>query len=180
MYSIGIAYLDNHVLVQASRALLGPVAEASGGIVQVAEREGRTSIVLAHVEPRIAYGGVGRRLPLHIGARGQVLLAFAGAEFIEEYVSQPLEPVGENSITDRAELLEVLQKVREQDHVVSTREINALRVGVAAPVRNADDEVIAAAAIIRSSDDGVLPEPATRQVIDLARSLSIYAGWRID
>jgi DNA-binding IclR family transcriptional regulator len=184
MFSIGMAYLNDHALLNAGRALLRSVADETGGFVQIVERDGYASTAIANVEartpiPALALNTLGRRYPLHTGARGHVLLAYSGPEFIDEYLARPLEALTPHSITDPTELRAVLESVRERGHAVTSQDVTMVSESVAAPIRNAAGDVIASAAIINYHEDRKPSADGVRAVVELARSLSHYVGWRV-
>lgn len=186
LFSIGVSYVNEHPLLNAGRSLLRSAADETRGFVQIAERDGGHSVALASVEPRtppptsaLTYSMLGRRYPLHTGARGHVLLAYSDPEFIEEYLDRPLAALTEHSITDPSRLREVLEKTREQGFAVTMQDVTLASVSEAAPIRSANDGVIAAAAIINYHDDRNHAQDNTRAVVELARSVSHLAGWRL-
>jgi DNA-binding IclR family transcriptional regulator len=185
MFSIGMSYLDEHAIVNAGRPLLRSVADETGGFLQIVERDGFSSTAVAHVEPRtpipaLAFNMLGRRFPLHTGARGQVLLAYSPPEFLDEYLSRPLAALTPHSITDPEELREKLDRVRSQSYALTSQDVTMVSQSIAAPIRNADSEVIASAALIDYYEEGRdFSQEAVRAVVELARSLSHYAGWRV-
>jgi DNA-binding IclR family transcriptional regulator len=87
---------------------------------------------------------VGRRTPFHCAANGKVLLAFQPAGTIERILAGPLTRFTDRTITDRKLVRTELAQVRERGFARAVGEIEAGLNGVAAPVRNAGGQVIAA------------------------------------
>src|SRR5882757_1008924 len=110
MFSIGASYLNDHALLNISRSAMRALSDQTDGFVQVAERDGHCSTAIASVEPCnaahaiAAFSMLGRRYPLHVGARGLVLLAYSQPDFVEEYLRSPLISLTAHSIADPAEL----------------------------------------------------------------------------
>jgi DNA-binding IclR family transcriptional regulator len=71
--------------------------------------------------------------PLHAGAIGRVLLAYALPEIIEEVVAGGLERVTSNT-PDEAVLRETLGEIRESGIAWSEGELISGAVGIAAPI----------------------------------------------
>ncbi len=104
----------------------------------------------------------GEPMPLHCGAAGKVLLAYLEEKEREEALRpERLISYTNASVTDRTKIEQVLEQIRKQDYAISFGEFVKGTVAVAAPVRNARGEVIAALSI---------SGPATRMDEDTARS----------
>ncbi|MGW6457645.1 IclR family transcriptional regulator [Streptomyces sp. NPDC055078] len=186
MFSIGAAYLKNHPLLNTALPAMRALSDELGGFVQIAERDGMFSTAIASVEPRTpadsitASSMLGRRYPLHTGARSQVLLAYAGADVIEEYLASPLEPLTQFSVTDPAELREKLDETRKNGFATTAQDVTVWSVSAAAPIRDQRGDVIASAAVINYYEDREHAAAGPRVIMELARSLSHALGWRLD
>lgn len=96
--------------------------------------------------------------PLYYSASGKAALAFLAEEEIDEILeSITLEPVTENTITDRHELLEELSQIREQGFALNDEEQFLGLRAIGAPIRDSDNRVLGAISISgpssRISDD---------------------------
>ncbi|MEU5397843.1 IclR family transcriptional regulator [Streptomyces sp. NPDC005963] len=186
MFSIGAAYLNHHALLNNALPAMRALSDELGGFVQIAERDGTFSTAIASVEPSTpadsltAYSMLGRRYPLHTGARSHVLLAHADREVIEEYLASPMEPLTAFSITDPDELRERLDETRKNGFAATAQDVTTWSVSAAAPVRDQHGEVVASAALINYHEDGERAAAAPRAIVELARSLSHALGWRLD
>jgi DNA-binding IclR family transcriptional regulator len=89
----------------------------------------------------IAVDWVGHRGPLHATASGKVFLAF-GAPVTP--LAEPLERVTRHTLTDLASLRADLALVRQRGYSVTEGELEEGLNAVAAPVRDAEGEVVAA------------------------------------
>jgi len=96
---------------------------------------------------------VGGRFPMHATAIGQVLLAHAPREVQEQVLSGELERFTSRTCTDRDVLERVLDDIVRTGYAVSDRQIDDVHVVVAAPVRGADGEVIAAVSLALTEED---------------------------
>ena len=85
---------------------------------------------------------VGRRVPHHVAANGKVFMAFGAAP-----VPARLERFTERTITKRAELEAELEQARAQGYATVVDELEVGLTALAAPVRDAAEEVVAALSI---------------------------------
>ena len=90
---------------------------------------------------------IGRRLPLHAGAAAKATLAYLPQRDFDEYVSEPLQKMTANTITDPDKLHLERERIRYQGYSVSVDEVDIGVSAVGVPVLNHNGEVIAAAAI---------------------------------
>ncbi|WP_455359628.1 IclR family transcriptional regulator [Streptomyces sp. SYSU K21746] len=183
LFAIGSAYLSEHPLFHTGEPLMRTAADRTGGFVQLAERDAYASVVIASVEPRdpipsLSYANTYRPYPLHVGARGLVLLAFAPDEFIDAYIDHFSTAEEEGAIDDPASMRAILERTRESGLATTDRDITRATTATAAPVRNAEGAVMASASIVNARDDDHDPKEARDAVLGLAASLSQMLGWR--
>jgi DNA-binding IclR family transcriptional regulator len=113
---------------------------------------------------------VGGELPLHATGVGRVLLAFAPEQVTDEVVSSGLPALTRHTVTDPVRLRAALAEVRRTGVAVTREEMTLGTCSVAAPVRGAGGEVIAALSIVtrpRADLRAVVPT-----LITTARALS--------
>ena len=84
---------------------------------------------------------------LHASSAGKVLLAFAGEDVLSAVLEQGLVRDTEHTITDPAELRRELQRVREQGYATCFEEGKLGMNTIAVPVRDPEEQVVAALAI---------------------------------
>jgi DNA-binding IclR family transcriptional regulator len=87
---------------------------------------------------------IGTRYQAHSGSSGKVFLAHAPPEEVREVFDRGLPRVTERTITDPRRLSEELERVRRLGYAVNDGESAIEEVGVAAPVRDHRDRVVAA------------------------------------
>lgn len=129
-------------------------------------------------QPVRAYSKIGGRAPAYCVATGKALLAFAGAGVFDQ-VAQELRRHTPNTITDATELRAELRRVVETGYAVNRGEWREGVCGVAAPIRDARGEVIAAIGIsgpierlkVRAVKQFALP------VVEIAAAISTRLGW---
>ena len=128
---------------------------------------------------------LGGRYPVHCTASGKAIAAFAPDAVRERLLTQPLDRVTPNTITDRAEL-EAQLAVARRDGVAHTHE--ELEVGldaVAAPVFGSDGVVVAALDVsgpshrVRAGGRPDLDRLTMEGAADLSRRLG-YRGRRAE
>lgn len=91
---------------------------------------------------------IGRRLPLYAGSAGKVFLAFLSPERTREILdNSTLTPFTPNTIVDRSLLEAELEAVRRQGYALSTGEWQREASGIAAPIFNQSNEIVAALTI---------------------------------
>lgn len=122
---------------------------------------------------------VGRTRPLHAGASQKVLLAWAPASFISDYLERLLvDPRGRSNVRPNL-LREQLDVIRSQGYAFADRELSAGARGIAAPVFNARSQVNASVGIFAPFNR--LPEsmvPAVAQtVVEIASRISQQLGY---
>ena len=182
LYYIGSAYVAHLPILQVSRPYLKAASEETGATVQLVERDGDRSVVLSVSEPRSEYipkTTIGYHFPLHCGSKGHVLLAYADPEFVEDYLSHPLEVLTPYTITDPDVLRQLVAEVRAHEYAVTTRDVQVSTASVAAPVRDAGGSVMASVCLIVTYAEF---EDTRARLVDVAvntaRSISQLMGWR--
>lgn len=91
---------------------------------------------------------VGASFPLHAGASGRVLLAFIPEEKRKEIIeNEPLERFTPQTITDPIQLEEMLKEIRNKGYGFSKEEREPGAYSVVAPIRNANNWVVASLCI---------------------------------
>lgn len=92
----------------------------------------------------INYTRVAGRLPLHASSSGLLLLAFAPLIQQERIIKGPLEVFTERTISTASELRAALAEVRRQGYALLAGNIHPDVTGVAVPIRDPADKVVAA------------------------------------
>ena len=182
---IGSAYAVNHRVLDAARPHLELLAGDVNAVVQLCERAGRLALTLfSHHRSdaeNIMKTTYGYQFPLHCGAKGQVLLAYAQPEFIDAYLTGPLEQLTPATITEPGRLRDVLATIREQGFALTERDVQLFTGSVAAPIFDRDGRVPASICLImRASSlaDEAATAAATEELLAVARTISASLGWR--
>jgi DNA-binding IclR family transcriptional regulator len=144
---------------------------AGDAVVYIDQVTGTRSIV--------AVSWVGRRTPLHCTSNGKVLLAAMEPADRQAALAAPLAPLTARTITDPEALARHLDDVARRGYAQTVEELEEGLNAVAAPVRQADGQVVAALSVsgpafrMRPMD---LPRTA-RTVMDAADSISRRLGY---
>ncbi len=86
----------------------------------------------------------GSRLPFYAGAGSKILMAFLPESTIDRLLGQqPIVAFTSHTMTDPAAFKLHLTEIRQQGYALSDQEMNPGAVGIAAPVYNAQREVVA-------------------------------------
>jgi DNA-binding IclR family transcriptional regulator len=142
-------------LREAAMPYLEDLHAVVGHHAQLGVRDGDDVLFVERLSARdavINYSRIAGRLPLHISSSGLVLLAYGPPEVQERVLSRPLEPHTANTITTPERLRAALADVRRQGFVVTPGHVHQDAAGVAVPVRNGLQEVVAALSVIVPND----------------------------
>lgn len=138
-------------LRDAALPFIEDLYEATHENVQLAVLDGSDALYVERITGRHAVHVVtrlGSRLPLHATGVGVVLLAYAPLAVRQRVLAEPMKAFTKHTITDPALLRRVLADVRRNGYAISDRQIETVSLSVAAPVRDAGAEVVAAVSIV--------------------------------
>lgn len=134
-------------LVAVAHPYLVELAGTTGEATGLSVPEGPTMHYVDQVEspnPVQVRDWTGTRIPMHAVSSGQVFLAHFAPPALSRFLAQPLERFTEHTITDASGLLARLREVRRQGYSWVREEYAKGISSVAAPVADADGEVVAA------------------------------------
>ena len=100
----------------------------------------------------INYTRIAGRLPLHISSSGHILLAYGPPDLQERVLGRPLVRYTANTITTPEALRAALAETRRRGYTVLPGHVHEDAAGVAVPVRNALNDVVAALSVIVPND----------------------------
>ena len=183
MYFVGSTYIANHQVVDVAKPYLEEALKLPGITVQLVERSGFQSVPLysSHSDEEITKATYGFHFPLHTGSKGQILLAYAGPEFIDRYLSHELERLTPHTLTKPRELRALLAQIRERGYATTVADIQLFTGSMAAPVFGADNKMVAGVCFVaRKSliENEKRREPFIEALLKAAHSISISLGWR--
>ena len=145
---LGYAYLSSLSLPEVAMPHLEQLVEQVHESSSVSVLDGDEVVYVARVPTKrimtVAIN-VGTRLPAHVTSMGRVLLAARTDDWLQSYLSSVrLHPLTERTITDRTELLEELQRIRQRGWTMVDQELEAGLRSLAAPVHDPSGTVVAA------------------------------------
>jgi IclR family transcriptional regulator, KDG regulon repressor len=131
-------------IVQRVVGLLGETAHIclleNNHVVYLFRNEGRNSVrLLTHM---------GRKNPLYCTSEGLALLAFQDEKTINKYLEKDLYAYTPYTITDGDELINYLLEVNKNEYVISKDHFYEGFVGIAAPIRDYSENVVASLSVI--------------------------------
>ncbi|WP_439685159.1 IclR family transcriptional regulator [Cupriavidus oxalaticus] len=179
---VGNAARDQFDLVKVVAPRLAAIGAACGENVIVRVRDGLESVCVARHESSQSvrvHTEVGNRRPLHVGASGKLLLAFAAPEVVDAVAAQGLERFTERTIATAEQLREELAAIRAAGHAVSLGERDADAVSAAAPLRDHGGAVVASLSIASPASRTTPEALATHvaMVVEEAAALSRALGY---
>jgi DNA-binding IclR family transcriptional regulator len=179
LWQVGALSPRGHGLQQVAMPFMGDLAQVTHQHVLLAVRDGSEALLVerfsSHHATPVLYT-VGGRLPLHSTGVGLALLAFADADFQEEYLSQPLTHEPEGTPMSPIDLRHALADVRRQGMATVHRSAYSV-VSVAAPIFDDTDRVAAALSVVLP-EEGAEPRLLGAAVRTAARSISRGLGAR--
>ena len=133
-------------VVQESRPVCQALAHQVGETVNLAILSGRDALYLYQAAGPAAlspHNWAGQRVPLHATSDGKILLAYLPEAELSECLTPPLARFTGRTITDPARFPGLLAEVRRRGFAAAADELEAGLTAIAAPVRNAEGNVIA-------------------------------------
>jgi IclR family transcriptional regulator, pca regulon regulatory protein len=145
---LGYAYLSSLTLPEVAMPHLEQLVEQVHESCSVCELDGHDVIYIARVSTKrimtVAIS-VGTRFPAYATSMGRVLLTAQPDEWLDDYLgSAGLHGLTGHTITSAPSLRRELRKIRAQGWALVDQELEEGLRSIAAPIRDADGQVIAA------------------------------------
>ncbi len=147
---LGRAAAHQGALGTIALPIMTELGNSQGETVYLAVRDGVESDTVVVYRPDSAlrlYSDVGRRQPLHAGC-GRLLLAFAPDVVQRQVLSQRLPRYTPNTRTDAEWIRADLKRIHARGWLLTTEEVEAGAVSIAAPVRDGTGQVVAILSIM--------------------------------
>lgn len=164
LFELGGAYAQTVDLIRESRPVAQDLRNASTETTQVAILEGREAVYLVKedsAQPVRLVSAVGQRVPAHATGIGKAMLAWKPEAILRQlYHGVTLERLTAKTISTKASLFHELGETRKRGYAIDNEESSPEVCCVAAPVFNADLEVVAGLSIAAPASR----MPPTRQV----------------
>jgi DNA-binding IclR family transcriptional regulator len=168
-------------IVQEARPVCRALAAATGETVNIAVLSDHSALYLDQVAGSSAlqpHNWVGQHIPLHATSNGKVLLSGLGADAVDTRVGD-LTRYTSQTVTNRAQLHEELDRVQAQGYAVAVDELEVGLTAAAAPIRNVHGDVIASMSV--SGPSFRMPEETLADVVErlteAALEVSHRLGW---
>ena len=171
---------EQGALAATAMPILAALGKATGENVYLRVRDGMESETVAIFQTDASirmYSETGKRGPLHAGS-SRILLAFAPEAVQTQLLAQRLNRYTPATRIDPTWIAADLQRIRTRGYLITSDEVVAGAVGIAAPVRDATGAVIAVIHISAPSMRMRPPRPRNvlPQVVDAANRLSEALG----
>lgn len=171
---------EQGALAATAMPFLAALGKATNENVYLRVRDGMESETIAIYQTDASvrmYSEVGKRGPLHAGS-SRLLLAFAPEAVQTQLLAQRLNRFTPATRIDPTWIAADLQRIRTRGYLITADEVVAGAVGIAAPVRDATNQVVAVLHVSAPSMRMRPPRPRALlpQVMDAANRLSEALG----
>jgi DNA-binding IclR family transcriptional regulator len=184
MYELGARVSAGMDIHQAATPMLDQLRNVTQETIQVAVLDGREVVYIERRESPQAlriFSRVGHRNWAHCTSTGKVLLAFLPDAQLEDLLAgwRPAKRTP-YTITDLDKLRTEVLAVRARGWAENVNESEMGAASVAAPIRNATGEVVAAVSIVGPVMrlDGESLRRFARPAVDAGNAISRRLGWR--
>ena len=182
---LGFAYPNRLPLVELAQPIMNRLRTEVGASVHMAilDRDELVYVAQARIPlPTSIDIHVGSRMPPHSSSIGRILLAYKPQADIARILDgAPIPALTEKSTVDPAAFRALLDTARERGYVYNDEEFHRGVRSIAAPVLNAQGEVVAglnATSMIYTFTDEVVAGTVIPAVVRAARELSLALGYR--
>jgi len=137
-------------LVRTAHPVLEDLAERTRETVNFGVLSGDAVVYVDQISGTraiVSVSWVGRRAPLHCTSNGKVLLASLPEAERDRLLDRPLERLTRHTIVDRDKLRIQLREIEVRGYAQTLEELEEGLNAVAAPVRQADGDVVAALSV---------------------------------
>ncbi len=154
-YRLGMKLVERGNLVigtmdirKVAKKYLLEIATKTGQTSHIGILDGNAGMYIDKEEGELAiirYSRIGRRIPLHSTAIGKVLLAYQKPEKTQQLLEgYEYAQLTDYTVQNEAELLEELERVRQQEFAVDNQENEQGVRCIAVPIKNEQNQVLAA------------------------------------
>lgn len=156
LIQLGQRAMESMDLYQDARIPLTKLMEEVQETVFMAILSGDEMVYIAKVDNNRSIrttAQIGTRKPMYCTGLGKAMLAFLPEERRNAILSKtPLEAITENTITDRNELIDLLNLSRERGYAIDNEENEEGLYCIASPVFDANGQVVAAVSVAGPKD----------------------------
>lgn len=137
--NLGYAYLSSMPLWQTAQPVMKEVVDQLDESCSLGVLDGTDVVYIARIPPKhLSFLPVtlGTRMPAHINAMGQVLLAeFSDAELDAYFRKATFEKITRYTLTDETRIREVLRQAARNGYALSDRQLQIGIRAIAVPIR---------------------------------------------
>lgn len=157
-YRLGLSILSLGGVINSHRELF---VEAQPIVHRIVDELGETAHICLLENEEVAYlfrtegkdsarllTYMGRKNPIHCTSEGLAILAFQDDKLIQKYLEKDLYSYTGSTIVDKNKLLEYLINVKNSGYAVSKDHYYEGFVGIAAPIRDYTESVVASVSVI--------------------------------
>jgi IclR family transcriptional regulator, pca regulon regulatory protein len=145
---LGYSYLSSLPIWEVAKPHLEDLADKVQETTSASVLDGTDIVFVARVETKRIMAmtlGVGSRLPAWATAMGRVLLADMPPADLDAYLAKVrLEPLSARTVTDEAQLREIIDQARIQGWILVDQEVEEGVRSLAVPIRSPDGRAAAA------------------------------------
>jgi IclR family KDG regulon transcriptional repressor len=160
--ALGRAASEQGALAATAMPFLAALGKATGENVYLRVRDGMESetVAIYQTDPTIRmYSEIGKRGPLHAGS-SRILLAFAPEAVQTQLLAQRLNRYTPATRIDPTWIAADLQRIRTRGYLITSDEVVAGAVGIAAPIRDATGSAVAVIHILHADAPATAAQPA--------------------
>lgn len=146
LLEFGLISMDLYPINEQVKSTMKTLSEKVGESIFLTWIDGLDGLCLdfAETQNSIKFSvDKGSRTPIYAGASNKVLLAFQDDEYIDQVIKRGLKQITEFTTTDPIKLKESLAEIREQGYAYTVGEFNREVTGIAIPLFNSSNKVIA-------------------------------------
>ena len=190
-YRLGLALFSLGTLVRRrmdipneAKPFLSKLRDSSNENIHLAVLQGNEVVYVYDMESSQAVRvrpHLGASKPLNCSAEGLMILAWQSESFIDKALAVSLTPRTDNTMTDPVKIKARLEKIRSDGYALEDEESEIGMRCVAAPIRDAEGNVVAALGVAGPSQrlsTHVIKNFAP-QVREAAESISMRLGYRV-
>jgi DNA-binding IclR family transcriptional regulator len=187
MTSMALSVVRNLDLSKIALPYMQATATDTGETVGLAILSGSDVVYINFIKTTnliVIDRNIGDRIPAYCSSSGKAILAFLLESQLDNILQRTKwKRFTPHTITNKKDLCRELERVRIRGFSTNKEEINLGAIGVAAPVKNALGEVIAAVNIMVPTIRCSMEELETvyaRKVMEMADKISFLMGYRRD
>lgn len=183
LFSIGTLVRRRMNVSEQAVPHLQALCETSGETVHLAVLHDAEVVFLRNIESKQAIrprSYLGVRKPAFCTSEGRALLAFGPPQQVGAAMRGTLVPRTPKTLTDKAAITRLLQKIRGQGYAFEDEESEVGMRGVAAPIFDAGGRPVASVGVVGPVQRFTAPRQRAlaAQVVATARAISVLMGYQ--